>query len=130
MFVETRKLLILVFVLTLSLPLLYAQEAQEEKPLDKGSVPDTAFAQEEKSNCFLEFINKKAYADTINEKDEKKILREKWRKLLRVDIFYPYFRAKQVEEWVRDKASVDFFDLKGRPKFENNQIKYIFKAKF
>ena len=78
----------------------------------------------------MDFINKRVYAATIDEKEEKKILREKWEELLRVDIFYPYFKAKEVEKWAREKASLKIFNIKGRPKFENNQIKYTFKIKF
>ncbi len=127
-----KKILILVCVLALALPL-YAQETEippNNHSTDieaQAALPDQS---EDMENSFWEFVDKKAYAATINEKEEKKILREEWKKLLGVDIFYPYFKAKEVEDWVSDKASVEIFDIKGRPKFENNQIKYIFKVKF
>ncbi len=127
-----KKILILVCALFLTLPL-YAQEA--EIPANNHSTDIEAQAAlpdkpEDRENSFWKFVNKKVYAATINKKEEKKILREEWKKLLGVDIFYPYFKAKEVEDWVSEKASVEIFDIKGRPKFENNQIKYIFKVKF
>ncbi len=75
---------------------------------------------------FLNWINN-AYAQSI---DEKKILRKKWKDMLGVDIFYPYFKAKEVEDWIKEKARIDFFKLKGEPEFRRNQIQYIFKLKF
>ena len=126
-----KKILILICVLALTLPL-YAQEA--ENPPNNHSTDIEAQAAlpdqpEDMENSFWEFVDKKAYAAAVDEK-EKKILREEWKKLLGVDIFYPYFKAKEVEGWVSDKASLEFFKIRGRPKFQNNQIKYIFKVKF
>lgn len=130
MTLQVKKIAILVLVLILSLPLLYAQEAEQitEKPIEEQSTP--APLPEQAPNPFLEFVNTEAYADTIDEDEERKILREKWKEFLHIDMFYPYFKAKEVERWVRDKASVKVFKIRGRPKFENNQIKYTFKLKF
>ncbi|GEM_PF-3041371 len=62
--------------------------------------------------------------------DGKEVLREKWRDLLGVDIFYLYFKAKDVEEWVKDRLSVKVFHIKGRPQFKKNSISYVFRASF
>ncbi len=78
---------------------------------------------------FLRFVNESIRA-AIEEKEEKKVLRQQWQELLRMDIFYPYFKAKEVQGWISEKASVKFFNLKGKPEFENDQIKYIFQVKF
>jgi hypothetical protein len=127
-----KKILISACVLTLALPL-YAQEAGNPPKNHSTDIeaqvalPDQP---DDMENSFWEFVDKKAYAATVDEKEEKKILREEWKKLLGVDIFYPYFKAKEVEGWVSDKASLEFFKIRGRPKFENNQIKYIFKVRF
>jgi hypothetical protein len=142
MFATTRKVLIIVCLFPLTIPL-YAQSGldsnKEARPVLKPDsflketlteLPDSSTPEEKITNSFLDFINKKAYAATIDEKEEKRILRKKWEELLGIDIFYPYFKAKEVESWVRDKASVEFFKLRGRPKFDDDQIKYIFKVKF
>lgn len=63
-------------------------------------------------------------------KAERESLREDWRKALGLDIFYPYFKAKEIEEWVKEKASITLLDIKGRPQFSDDQIKYTFKVKF
>jgi len=61
---------------------------------------------------------------------EEKILREEWKKVFGIDVWYPYYKAKDVERWVKKRLSVKVFKLKGEPKFERNQALYTFKAKF
>lgn len=81
-------------------------------------------------SSFLDFINARAYAATIDKETEREILRQQWKDMLDgVDVFYPYFKAKEVEDWASEKMGINFFKLKGRPKFDNNQIIYIFKIK-
>jgi len=62
--------------------------------------------------------------------DKEKMLREEWKKTFGVDVWYPYYKAKDVERWVKKRLSVKVFKLKGEPQFENNQIIYSLKAKF
>lgn len=115
--------LILVWVLILTV-FLYAQDTEDN--ITEVSVLNP----EKKIDSFLDFINKKVYAATIDEKEEKRILRERWKEFLGIDVFYPYFKAKEVEDWVSEKASVEFFNIKGKPKFEKDRIEYIFKMRF
>lgn len=137
-----RKVSVVVFVLILALPL-YAQntvdnngaaesnikaEISSEEQLAESSTPSPS--NEKETSKFLDFINRKAYAARIDEGEERKILRRKWKEWLGIDIFYPYFKAKEVEKWVRKKASIKIFKLRGRPKFSNDQIQYIFRVKF
>lgn len=123
MFTVLKEILIMICVLTLAVPLYAQDEVSHNK--------ETEVTLKTKSqNSFLDFINKKAYAAAIDKNEERKILRKKWKELLGVDIFYPYFKAKKVETWVQKKSSVKFFKLKGRPKFSDDQIKYTFKLKF
>lgn len=142
MFTGVKKALILLCALALTVPL-YAQNEvnhnKETKPLLEAEPPSgeqlteistPAPTKKLTTKAFFDFIDKKVYAATIDKKEERRILREKWKKFLGLDIFYPYFKAKEVEKWVRDKASIKIFNLRGRPKFENNQIKYTFKIKF
>ncbi len=62
--------------------------------------------------------------------DEKKLIRLAWKKVFGLDVWYPYYKAKEIEDWVKDRMAVRVFGLKGNPTFENNQIVYIFKRKF
>ena len=142
MFSIAKRVLILACVLILAIPL-YAQNEvdsdREIEPVAETTLPteqpptETSRPtpnKEKTTNSFLDFINKKAYAATVDKKEEKRILREKWKELLKIDIFYPYFKAKEIEHWVSDKAKVEFFNLRGRPKFDDDHIKYIFKMNF
>jgi len=82
------------------------------------------------SSSFLTWVNTPAYAEVIDKNKERKRLRKVWKKMLGVDIFYPYFKAKEVEHWVKEKAKVQFFKIKGKPEFSNDKVQYIFKIKF
>ena len=135
-----KRLLILTCVLALAIPL-YAQNktadnsqlATEAEKTSEEALSETAQTSKPEKTAisrFLDFINKKAYAAKIDKKEEKRILREKWKELLNIDIFYPYFKAKEVEDWISDKTKVEFFNFRGRAKFEDGRFKYTFKLKF
>lgn len=62
--------------------------------------------------------------------DEKKMIREAWKKVFGIDVWYPYYKAKDVERWVKKRLTVKVFKFKGEPQFERNQILYTFKANF
>jgi hypothetical protein len=104
----------------------------QETAMDEASSKNFVFVEDRKNKTSLviELLNAQAYAAPIDKEGERKILREKWERLLGIDIFYPYFKAKELEDWVSEKATVKFFNLKGRPAFKDNEIKYIFKVKF
>ncbi|MCD6228183.1 MAG: hypothetical protein J7K17_01715 [Candidatus Omnitrophica bacterium] len=100
----------------------YLEKApQEDSLIHKETTPISPF---------LTWINTPAYAEVIDKGKEKKRLRKVWEKMLGVDIFYPYFKAKEVEDWVKEKAKVQFFKIKGKPEFNNDKVQYIFKIKF
>lgn len=127
--IEMYKISLLIFIFGLILEIfLYAQNA--EFPPDEYVTTAPLVSERRTDNYFLDFINKKAYAAVTDEKQEKKILREKWRELLGIDIFYSYYKAKEIEEWISEKAKIEFFHIEGKPKFEDDQIKYIFSIKF
>ncbi len=98
-----KRLLILLILLNLTMPL-YAQKEIELNKEAEVSTP--ALTKKKTIKAFFDFIDKKVYAATIDKKEEKRILREKWKKLLGIDIFDPYFKAKKVEKWVRDKKII------------------------
>ena len=62
--------------------------------------------------------------------DEKKLLRLTWRKVFGFDVWYPYYKVKEIEDWVKERTSVRFLGFKGKAKFENDQILYVFKKTF
>ncbi len=144
MLTTLRNIVILIYLLILTFPPLFAQIPisytekvpmllKTEPAIDKNiyliKAISVSLDYAPNHRNFLSFINESIRA-AIEEKEEKKILRQQWQELLRMDIFYPYFKAKEVEEWVGEKASVKFFNLKGKPEFSNNQLKYSFRIKF
>jgi hypothetical protein len=120
-------------------PLPPEQLIQREVPLPPGQLikivvskpaPSPVPRQEKRDKPFWNYINKLVYEDTVKIKEEKRILREKWAAWLGIDIFYPYYKAKEVQEWVYDRTRVKIFNLRGRFKFENKMARYTFSMKF
>ncbi|MEK6715667.1 MAG: hypothetical protein AABY43_06460 [Candidatus Omnitrophota bacterium] len=146
MLATKRKVLIILCCVSTSInPLLYAQNdtpankeaaaislaenLPDEKDLNKTPA---ANPEEKKYRSFFDLFNKEAYAANIEKRGEKKKLREKWEELTGADIFYPYFKAKEIENWVSEKFKVKFFKMQGRLRFSegNNQVRYVFSIKF
>lgn len=136
-----KKMLIFVLLLTLVMPLYAQEEAGNNKaestveavPASEGQVSEDSISdstEDKEGFSFSNFLNTKAYAAPLDKKEERRILRRRWEELIGVDIFYPYFKAKEVEDWASEKASVEILKIKGRPKFEDDQIKYTFQIKF
>lgn len=82
------------------------------------------------SCSFSEWVNTQSNNKAIDENTEKAILREQWERNLGIDIFYPYFKAKELESKVREKTSISVFKIKGKSQFKSNEAKYIFSIKF
>lgn len=130
MFGIVKIIVTLVYIFT-QVSLVSAQTETENKeetiPIFKTESP---LSEEKITKSFLDFINKEAYAAEISREEEKKILRENWKQFLGVDIFYPYFKKKEIKERIEEKTAIEFLKIKGRAKFQDHQIKYIFKIKF
>lgn len=87
--------------------------------------------QTEKARFFLlEWLNTRAYAEPIDADQEKMVARQKWAEMLGIDIFSPYFTAKEIETTIKNKTKTQFFGIRGRAEFNRNTIQYIFKVNF
>lgn len=82
------------------------------------------------SSSFPEWVNAPSDNKPMDENAERIVLREQWERNIGIDIFYPYFKAKELESTVRKKTSVRIFKIKGKPEFKNNEAKYTFSIKF
>lgn len=91
---------------------------------------DSGLAAGATSSSFSEWVNTAPSDKQIDESVERIIIREQWERNLGIDIFYPYFKARELESRVREKTSVRVLKLKGKSEFKNNEAKYIFKVKF
>jgi len=80
----------------------------------------------------LSLFKSKAFAAPRNVDDERRKIREEWKEMLGLDVFYPYFKAQEVESFVEEKVSLKLLDMKGKPEFnrESKEVRYIFKRKF
>jgi len=91
---------------------------------------DSGLASGAVSCSFSEWVNIQSNNKPIDENAEKILLREQWERNIGVDIFYPYFKAKELESKVREKTSVRVLKIRGKPEFKNNEAKYTFTVKF
>ncbi len=83
------------------------------------------------SSCsFSEWVNAVQSNKPIEENAEKILLREQWERNIGIDIFYPYFRAKELESKVKEKTSVRVFKARGKSEFKTSEAKYTFTIKF
>ncbi|HTY45943.1 MAG TPA: hypothetical protein VMD52_08145 [Patescibacteria group bacterium] len=99
-------------------------------PLPSRAAPAQP-AKVKKYRSFLGYIDKKVYDDTMPIKEERRISRQQWQEFLGVDIFRPYFQAKEIENKICDKTKVEIFHIKGRLNVEGkNKVRYTFKIKF
>ena len=77
-------------------------------------------------------VDRKTFGSLYNKPkiDEEKAIRGEWSKVFGIDVWRPYYKAKDVEKWVKRKCSVKVFKLKGEPQFEKNRATYAFTTKF
>jgi len=91
---------------------------------DSGSVVGAT------SCSFAEWLNTESQNKQIDEQAEKIAIREQWERGLGIDLFSPYFKAKELESMVSEKASVRVFKIKGKPEVREDSAKFIFRLKF
>ncbi|MCX7927934.1 MAG: hypothetical protein N2606_07390 [Candidatus Omnitrophica bacterium] len=87
--------------------------------------------EEEKTNWFslFERLKSKAFAVDISEQHK---LREDWRDMLGFDMFYPYFKLKDLEDIVKEKTRLNFLNFEGKAEINerSRELHYIFRKKF
>lgn len=132
-----------VFILTflvITLPVYTQEDTQKSKNTPpaadtlseniKSDILTPEFKAAYKEVSFPTWMNINAYAGTVDEKEEKAHLRKEWSETLGMDIFLPYFKAEEVESWIKEKARLNFFKMKGEPQLKRDQIQYIFQVDF
>lgn len=82
------------------------------------------------SCSFAEWVNSQPGNKPIDDNAEKIVLREQWERNIGIDLFYPYFKTKELETKVGEKTSVRILKLRGKSEFKSNEAKYTFTIKF
>ena len=62
--------------------------------------------------------------------EERKKIRKKWAQTFGIDIWYPYFKVKEVERWVKKRFSFRIRKLKCKPRIKRGLANYICEKKF
>lgn len=134
-FVRKKLILNIILIIVEICNFVYGEEKNEDLFLPpKLSNEETSITPEDtRISSLLELLNKKTCIPLLEEetkKKEKERLREDWKNLLNgIDIFYPYFKMKEIEEWLGEKFKLEIFNFKGKPKLEGDEAFYIFKLK-
>jgi hypothetical protein len=111
--------------LTSSIHQTLVEQDYKTTPQDSSEMFEKPF-----ETSFLGWVNSLAIAATEDTSDSREVLRNKWEQTIGTDIFMPYFQAKKMEEWIKEKAKVAVFNMKGKPEFNRNQVQYIFHKNF
>ena len=107
--------------------------AQTEIPAELLFVQPVSGNYSAKAECLCgNWFDSLVIVARIDDNDERNKIRNDWKEFFGIDVFLPYYKAKEVEEFVQEKVSVKFFNIKGRPEYDRQtrQVKYIFKKKF
>jgi hypothetical protein len=77
-------------------------------------------------------VNRQVFNKLYNKPkvNEKEKIRTEWKRAFGIDVWLPYYKAKELENWISDRFSIEVFKMKGRPQCENNECKYTFTTKF
>jgi hypothetical protein len=62
--------------------------------------------------------------------DEKEMIRRQWQDAFGVDVWFAYYKAKEVEDWVKQRLSVRIGRFKGEPVVDRTRVFYTFKSRF
>ena len=97
---------------------------QEQLQTEKTNPSEAIELQKKQARTtFKSFYNK----PRVN---EKQLIRSQWQQAFGVDVWVPYYKAKEIEDRVSDKFSVKVFKIKGKPKCDDNECRYTFSGKF
>lgn len=110
--------------LLIILPCLYGAETV---PI---SSPNEPIKYSTPQKTFFEWINSKNFTGRIDRSEEKDKARVIWKQSIGVDIFYPYFQIKKTQKAIEDKTEIRLFRMKGRARFHEDEVKYIFRRDF
>ena len=71
---------------------------------------------------FDEYINSNYIY--INEKEQ---IRQEYKDLFGIDVWFPYFKVKEIEEFTCSKLTIDIGKFKTRPFIDNDYKKIMYK---
>lgn len=97
---------------------------------EETSQPSIELQNNEKYATFADWLNDRNYYIKIDTDKERQTIREQWQQATGVDLFYPYFKIRELKIRTENKTKVKFFRLRGKARLEEDQAKYIFSVKF
>ncbi|MFA5099607.1 MAG: hypothetical protein WC547_01830 [Candidatus Omnitrophota bacterium] len=91
-----------------------------------------AALQNQNHYIYWSWLNSSTFVKRFDQDLEKKQLRQQWQDLLGVDVFMPYFKVKEAEDFVSSKTKVTVFNFRGKAHFNENkkQVEYVFRKRF
>ena len=127
---KAKKLILSMIVIFMAMPLYAADKILEPISIEVTSIvsyplPVHIINYAECTN-FSNWVNT-AKKDT---EDDTDILRAEWKQALGADIFFVYFKAKEMTRKIEEKSKFKLFNMRGRAKIKEDSATYTFSHKF
>ena len=83
----------------------------------------------------IKHVEDASFCDCVNTvkrdtEDDADTLRAEWKEALGVDIFFAYFKTKEITNKIEEKSKCRIFNMRGRAKIKQDLVTYAFNHKF
>jgi hypothetical protein len=83
----------------------------------------------------IKHVEDASFCDCVNTvkrdtEDDADTLRAEWKEALGVDIFFAYFKTKEITNKIEEKSKFKLFDMRGKATIKKNSATYAFSHKF
>jgi hypothetical protein len=83
----------------------------------------------------IRHVEDTSFCDCVNTvkrdtEDDADILRAEWKEALGVDIFFAYFKTKEITDKIEEKSKFKLFSMRGKATIKKNSAIYAFSRKF
>ncbi len=87
-------------------------------------------AEPQDTKPFFTLFDEERYPLYRNTSPREEEIRELWRETFRMDIFRPYYSAREVESWVSERTKVKFLNFDGKTDLSFDRATYTFTMEF
>ena len=83
----------------------------------------------------IKHVEDASFCDCVNTvkrdtEDDADTLRAEWKEALGVDIFFAYFKTKEITNKIEEKSKFKLFSMRGKATIKKNSATYAFSRKF
>jgi hypothetical protein len=83
----------------------------------------------------IKHVEDASFRDCVNTvkrdtEDDADTLRAEWKEALGADIFFAYFKTKEITNKIEEKSKFKLFSMRGKATIKRNSATYAFSRKF